>query len=159
MKPSLCGREPMPQSSSTKEGARSAPPPPALKVQPRVPVALQAVFLESSRQGTAHNPPKQGLANKTFGMWLRFSGLNRNITATKNCATDEKEVHLKRQGLRQRSRRRLVFGRAQTFLYEESSPTQHCKSIEDPIPCRWASQAPMKTRDMPTSPHRQERGS
>lgn len=133
----------------TKVSRSTSAPPPALKVQPRVPTALQTIFLESSRHGTADIPPPNGLANKTFRLRRWFSAGIR-----KRAGEDEQlDSSLQQLSPIQKIRRRLMFGRDQTIPFEKSRPT-NCRRPVAERSCRWTSHEPK--HDMPNRPQRHD---
>ena len=114
-------------------------PPTALKVKPRIPTRLQAVFLEAGRTGIAHSPPAYGLANKTF---VRRNSRRKEKRSDK----EQKEQQSPTQKLG-RHKVLCVTLVPETFRCGNSIPTQLSK-------CRWKSPETSNTLDMPKHPRR-----
>ena len=102
------------------------PPHSVLKTKARIPLELQAVFLESSRNGIVDRPAPKA-ASKIFG--IRWTPKIKVLLSTPTEAVSDGELDSSVRstistnvGKKQR-RRFLIFGANETFLFEKRNPT------------------------------------
>lgn len=105
---------------STAPRIKKSSPPPILKWQPRIPMELQAIFLESSRNGTAHTPPPSKIAIKVYSS-PRWCSKIEGETNTADDSTERANKPLQRKSLK--VSRPLSFGCNQTATFETSEPS------------------------------------
>lgn len=113
-----------------------------LKSQPRIPLELQAIFLESSRNGTAHIPPPSKVASKVFFFRRWFSKSTRE-THTAEDGTERENEHPQGEALR--VRRHLSFGCNETATFKTSDPSDELYYKRS----RWSAKKAGRTPEMP----------
>jgi hypothetical protein len=127
--PSTTAKRLQPRQLPTElEGSVSAAP--ILKSKPRIPIELQAVFLESCRTGTSRTPPSSKVGNKIFIQRWLSPGESKVAEDGTVC---QGEIRTIQPHVRQC--RRLSFGSNETIVFNKSEPADelHWKRPK----CRW----------------------
>ena len=161
------------QDTSQVRRVASAPvisqtPPSALKTKPRIPLELQAVFLESSRTGIVDKPAPKA-ASRIFG--VRWSPAKKKSTPPKAMSDGTLDCSMlsskASSNLDAKPRRPLLnFGANETIVFEKRKPTNTrfnidktcCTSIikqkqpRQVTPSRWSSGLDQKEAGLATMP-------
>jgi len=124
------------------------PPPSALKTKPRIPLELQAVFLESNRNGIVDKPAPKA-ASRIFGKVFAPKKKNASFAPTEYSSDGEfgnfnDDCEGQSSSKKCASRRRLLnFGANETFVFEKSKPTKEryptSEKFAVPLLNRWNS--------------------
>jgi len=100
------------------------PPPSALKSKPRIPLELQAVFLESNRNGIVDRPAPKA-ASRIFGKRWTPKKKTTSFSTTESVSDGELDNPFSSAATCETKPRRrfLNFGANETFLFEKKKPT------------------------------------
>jgi len=160
-------------NSSNNKSAPPPPPPPkpsALKNKPRIPLELQAIFLESNRTGTVDKPAPKS-ANKVFGSrWLAKKkkasfampddgdAPEASPEPQESCSLSSLDDHSPTTMKKSARSRLLMFGANETFLFQKKKPSNE-RVIESPRPKvnRWNSGLHKKEASSSVMPMRMPR--
>ena len=158
-------------NSSNNDSAPQQPKPSALKNKPRIPLELQAIFLESNRTGTVDKPAPKS-ANKVFGrQWLAKKkkasfampddGEDAPATSAelqKSCSSSSLDDHSPTTKKKSAPPRLLMFGANETFLFQKKKPSNE-RVTESPRPKvnRWNSGLSKKEASSSVMPMRMPR--